>query len=155
MTDIQGKHKMGRPPRAQQAKIEKKLRPYYEKSVSATATAEKTGFNIKTVCKYFDKWTEQIVRSDMPQFIQRCKEEKERCLLSYDGQICSLDDDKNELEILIQHSKQAGNLSHLGTFYKLKLKVTEMICALITAKNNLVSTPTADDVIDIEQREEK
>ena len=153
MTDILTKHKRGRPPRGEQANIEKKLRPYYEKCISATVTAARTDFNIKTVSKYFDKWTKQIVYSDMPEFIQRCKEEKERCLVSYDGQICSLDDDKNELEQLIQNSKYSGNLSQVGTFYKLKLKVTEMICALIAAKNNLVSTPTADTVVDIEGKE--
>ena len=153
MTDILTKHERGRPSRGEQANIEKKLRPYYEKYISAAVTATKTGFNIKTVCNYFNKWHKEIMESEKQDFIQRCKQQKEQCIIAYDEQIFSLNEDKDELDKLIQNLKRSGNLSLMERLFNLKLKTTEKIGSFVAAKINLVNVPIVDTIIDLEKKE--
>jgi len=148
-------HKNGRPTKREQICIERKLRPYFENSISARVTAGETGFNLKTVTKYFNQWKKEIIESETPDFLKRCKEEKERCLISYEKQISSLVKDQSEVEFLIDAAKKAGNFSLLEKFYKLKLKITETKGKFFAARINLVNAATADTVFDLEQKEKK
>ena len=66
-------HKNGRPTKHEQIYIERKLRPYFENSISARVTAGETGFNLKTVTKYFNQWKKEIIESETPDFLKRCK----------------------------------------------------------------------------------
>ena len=64
---------IGRPPKKIEAEIANKLRPYFEKNLSATFAAQKTGHNIKTVCNSFNKWSQDITESENKDF--SCKRE--------------------------------------------------------------------------------
>lgn len=68
-------HRRGRPSTTERLQIEDELRPFFERNIGATATAEQTGYDKKTVCNYFNKWTSQILESKNPDFIKRCEEE--------------------------------------------------------------------------------
>lgn len=70
----------GRPSKCVQTQIVTELRPYFEKSFSATFTANKTGYDVKTVCKYFNEWSKQLVEYEDKNFIQRQKEAKEQTI---------------------------------------------------------------------------
>ena len=148
-------HTQGRPTKGEQLNIERTLRPYFENSISATVTASETGFDIKTVLKYFNQWKNEILESENGEFFKRCKEEKQRCLLTYEKQISSLVTDKKEIELLIEASKKTSNLPSLEKFYKLKLKITETIGKFVAARINLVNAATADTVFELEQKVEK
>ena len=155
MNDIvsKDKNKRGRPTKSAQADIQRQLRPYYQKSISAYTTAKLTGIDIKTVCRYFNKWYRDIMESEERDFIQRCKQQKEQCVLAYDTQIYSLNEDKDELDKLIQNLKRSGNLSLMERLYNLKLKVTEKICSFVAAKTNLINVPTMDTIINLKKKE--
>jgi len=148
-------HTQGRPTKGEQINIERTLRPYFENSISATVTAFETGFDKKTVLKYFNQWKNEILESENGEFFKRCKEEKERCLLTYEKQISSLVTDKKEIELLIEASRRASNLTYLEKLYKLKLKITEAIGKFVSARINLVNAATADTVFELEKKEEK
>jgi len=85
-----------------QAQIEKTLRPYFERNITATLSSIKTGINIKTVCKYFKFWVEQIRESEERDFLERQRIERERTILSYDNLILEeyelLDEIKDEIK---------------------------------------------------------
>jgi len=148
-------HTQGRPTKGEQLNIERTLRPYFENSISATFTAFETRFDKKTVLKYFNQWKEEILETENPDFFKKCKEEKQRCLLTYEKQISSLVTDKKEIELLIEASRRASNLPYLEKFYKLKLKITETIGKFVAARINLVNAATADTVFELEQKVEK
>jgi len=148
-------HTQGRPTKGEQIDIERTLRPYFENSISATVAASETGFDIKTVLKYFNQWKNEILESENGEFFKRCKEEKERCLLTYEKQISSLVTDKKEIELLIKAAERASNISYLEKLYKLKLKIIEAIGKFVSARINLVNTATADTVFELEKKEEK
>lgn len=148
-------HVQGRPTKGEQLNIERTLRPYFENSISATITASQTGFDIKTVLKYFNQWKNEILESENGEFFKRCKEEKERCLLTYEKRIFSLVKDENEIELLIDAAKNSRNLPNLEKLYKLKLKITETIGKFVAARLNLINAATADAVFEFETKEEK
>jgi len=57
-------HDRGRPSKAQELEIERELRPFFIKLYSATFTAKKTGYDIKTVAKYFAEFKKEILESE-------------------------------------------------------------------------------------------
>jgi len=66
----------GRPTQKQQLEIQETLRKYFEKGISASSTSQRTGINIKTVCKYFEEWIEQIRK--IPHYAHFISKEKYR-----------------------------------------------------------------------------
>src|SRR3989337_415834 len=85
-------HSNGRPTKYEQIEIERQLRPYFEGSYSAYVTSQKTGYDIKTVLRYFNKWKQEILDSENVDFLKRAKEQKERTVINLDNQIHSLED---------------------------------------------------------------
>jgi len=72
-----------------------------------------------------------------------------------ENQICSLDEDKKQIQKLIDASKQTGNLAFLEKFFKIKLKITETIGKFASARINLANATTADVVIEMSKKEMK
>jgi hypothetical protein len=70
-------HKRGRPTKPEELQIERELWPFFEKGFAARFIAIKTGYDVKTVYNHYKKFREQVVDYIIPNFIQRCKEEKE------------------------------------------------------------------------------
>lgn len=147
-------HERGRPSKAEELEIERTLRPFFTKSQSSTFTAQRTGYNIKTVIKYFSKFKQELLESETPDFIQRCREEKERSLFTYDDLIYSLYEDKEEIEHLIKVAKKMGNLPQVEKLYRLKLKIKQDIGNFVSAKINLTNTAIAGDVAKLLQGED-
>lgn len=79
---VKAKNK-GRPTKIGQLHIQKTLRPYFERGLTATFTAEKTGINIKTVCRYFDDWFYKLRELEAKDLRKREKKEREMNILSF------------------------------------------------------------------------
>ena len=58
------KNKSGRPTKTTQLQNQRTIREYYELGVSAAVTASRTGRNIKTVYRYYEEFSEQILESE-------------------------------------------------------------------------------------------
>lgn len=139
-------NKNGRPSRADQLEMERKLRPYFEKSISSSITSRETGINIKTVRKYFHEWYEEIKSSEHQDFIEICKIAKEQAILAYDDQLLILYKIQEDIEKQVENSiKQSGGIPKLDRWlYKQRIEVSNAIVNLISLKTALTNTPTAD-----------
>ena len=138
-------HDRGRPSKAEELEIEQTLQTFFIKTYSATFTAKKTGYNIKTVAKYYNQFKQEILESETLDFVKRCKEEKEKCLYAYDELIYSLYEDRKDIERLIDASEKIGDLQNVTKLYRTKLKINEDIGNFVSAKINLSNTPTVAD----------
>jgi len=138
-------HNRGRPSKAQELEIERTLQTFFIKTYSATFTAKKTGYDIKTVAKYFAEFKKEIIESETTDFVKRCKEEKEKCLYAYDELIYSLYEDRKDIERLIHASEKIGDLQNVTKLYRTKLKINEDIGNFVSAKINLSNTATVAD----------
>lgn len=139
-------NKIGRPSETEQLEIERKLRPYFEKSISSSVTSRETRINIKTVRKYFHEWYEEIKSSEHPDFIERSKIAKEQAILAYDDQLLILYKVQEDIEKQAEDSiKQSSGIPKLDRWlYKQRVEVSIAIVNLINFKTTLANTPTAD-----------
>lgn len=144
-------HRRGRPSTTERLHIEDELRPYFERSTGAAATASLTGYDIKTVCNYFNKWTSQILESKNPDFIKRCEEERERTLLALDNELDLLYQDRDKITKLMEMAIENDNLKLYEKLYNLKLKTIDRILSVDYFKINLSNTPTFGNLIDFEK----
>lgn len=140
---MEPKRKNGRPTKLEQIEIQNKLRPYFERYLSATFTSGKTGINIKTVCKYFDEWSKQVIETETKDFVQRQRETKEVIMLSMDSLIFEnyelIDKIKNEIKNFQKNEKPIPK--HL---LSLHAQILYKISEIINAKGDLEVTPTLD-----------
>ena len=93
----------GRPSKGMKIQLQKKVRKCFERNYSASYASQKTGINIKTVCKYYNDWSNQISQACQLDFLKRQKQDREQIILSYDGLIEELYD---HLEIIRQEISQ-------------------------------------------------
>ena len=149
------KTKHGRPTIRNQNKIKKILQRYYLKGVSASATSKVTQLNIKTVLKYFAEWDKKLLESEDNDFLRRAKITKERVLQALDNEIISLDNHEKEINSIKDIARQTGNIFHFEKLSQLKLKIRDQKLKMLSYKINLINTPTADVVIDLEKNNEQ
>jgi len=129
--------------------------PFFSRLYSATFTAKKTGYNIKTVAKYFVEFKKEILESETTEFVQRSRETKERGLLAYDEQLYSLYNDKEEVENLIDVAKKIDDLRIVEKWYRIKMKINKDITEVIASKINLENTAVVDDIAKFLQGEKQ
>ena len=145
----------GRPTRHKQNKIKKILQSYYQKGISASATSKITQLNIKTVLRYFADWDKKILESEDIDFLRRVKIAKERTLQSLDNEIVSLDNHEKEINSIKDVVRKTGNILHFEKLSKLKLKIIDQKFKILSAKINLINTPTADTIINLGENNEQ
>ena len=154
MCNEEKKTKRGRPTRRNQSKIKKILQRYYLKGVSASATSKAAQLNIKTVLKYFAEWDKKLLESEDIDFLRRAKITKERTIQTLDNEIISLDNHEKEINSIKNIARQTGNVLHFEKLSRLKLKISDQKFKILSAKINLVNTPTADAFVDLEKNNE-
>jgi len=133
----------GRPTKTQQLGIQKELREHYERGTSASFTSSKTGINIKTVCHYFNEWTNELKQIEENDFVIRQRREKERSIMNFEYMTDKL------YELLEQIEKEITNYTkekkpvpkHL---FSLKLQTLSTISSFTQAKGAFGMTPTID-----------
>ncbi|MGH9999438.1 MAG: hypothetical protein ACRD90_06220 [Nitrosopumilaceae archaeon] len=142
LKDYFGTHKRGRPSAADQLRMEKCLRYYFKKDHSAKDTSKITGYDHKTVSKYFAKLHKKINDSEEDEFIDGCKTSKKETIKELDERkqkLCGLDD-------IIDTKIQDPNNTKLEKWIDRKIKLSIAISNIVIAKNNLVNTPLVDFV---------
>ena len=138
--------KRGRTNKAEQLQLERKLRPYFEKTLSVSFAARETGVNINTVKKYYKTWSDEIKSTEHPDFIERSKIIIRNSVLAIDHQLSKLYKLQEIFEKQINHNiKQNNKIPNLEiNIYKTGILLSDKISDLILKKTNLIATPTAD-----------
>lgn len=134
----------GRPSKAVQIRIQEKLRECFEYGLTATFAAERTGVNIKTVCKYFDEWTEQITEQQNLDYFERQRLERERIIISLDRQIANGIDSLKEIDGEI---KKYGSKTIPRHLFSHRLEVHKFISNLIERKGVFALQPPVDEAL--------
>ena len=133
----------GRPSKSGQIQIIKTIRPYFEKSYTASFTSGKTGYDIKTVCRYFNQWSEEILQSEKDDFIQRQRKGKELAIVACDNIIFELYGLIAEINEEIKSLRKTGkeNPKHL---IKMKFLILREIFSVTQNKFSITMTPSID-----------
>jgi len=139
--------KRGRPTQHDQKEIKQIIFQYYEKDISAKVAARDSKTNYKTVRKYYKIWDKEVHDVDEKDFLLRIRDTKERVIQSLDEDIITLTNDEKKIKFLIEKTLQRGSISEFEKLSKLKLKIMDQRVKTISAKINLIGTPTADTII--------
>ena len=149
-------HKNGRPNVNTQNQIKNILLQCYEEGLSPYYTAKKTGYNIKTVYKYFNDWSEEIEESEIDDYIERQKRDRTQVIISYDSQIDQVGNFLSQVDQEIETSvKQKKSIpKHLFGY---KLEIMKFRSALVEKKAVFALNPTMSEVMEkkIEERMRK
>ncbi len=134
----------GRPTQKQQLEIQETLRKYFEKGISASSTSQHTGLNIKTVCKYFEEWVEQIRKINDMDFLRRIKLEREQYLTVLDQQLLKLFEIQDYIEKHFSNPKEymPGQSVIPNPYLKERMNIINMICQIMNKKFELLSEAT-------------
>jgi len=143
--------KHGRPTKNDQQKIKQIILEYYEKDISGAVASRDSGINPKTISKYYKIWDAQKVGKDEKDFLLRVKNTKEKSIQSLEEDIISLTLEIDKIKFLTEKSLQNGNITEYEKLVKLRLKTMNHRTKIISAKMNLVGTPTADILINNEE----
>jgi hypothetical protein len=137
----------GRPTKIQQVDIWRKLRICFERGMSALIASEETGFEIKTVRKYFDEWTEQIIESESAGFFERQKKEHRRVILSFEYEIKEAYKFFDEINLEIENIQNEGKPipRHL---FSIKLDLMRFISDLKERKSAISMLPFLESSLD-------
>lgn len=139
--------KRGRPTLNDQKKIIEIILPYYEDGVEAITASQKTGLNYKTILKYYKIRDREIFEINNNNFLMRIKITKERNILMLDNEIISLNKERKIIQSQIDHALQTNNIIMYEKLSRLKLKLTDQLIGIMSAKTNLIGVPTADTII--------
>jgi len=135
----------GRPPKTQQLEIQKTLREYYEKGISANTTSQLAGHNIKTVCKYFNEWSNQIKEIADMEFKNRLHSERLRYFAVLDKQLLEL----YNLQKNMEKNTTSRDFPYGGSYnyhFRERLSVVNMIFQIMDKKLELLSENPDIDV---------
>ena len=137
----------GRPTKQEQLDLQKTLREYYEKGISATTTANLAGINVKTVCNYFNEWYKQINEIERSKFQDRVLEARSQHLIVLDNQLDNL--------YKLQYRMQKDTITGHGMYgdshnynFRERLTITKMILEIMEAKEELLK-PLDKNVVDV------
>ena len=139
--------KRGRPTLYEQKKIKDEIFLYYENNIDAITASRKTGINYKTILKYYGIWDRETFELEKNDHLTRIKIAKARAIRMLDNQLLSLVHEQQTIQRLIDTALQIGNTSEYDKLARLKIKMSEQILEISSAKINLVGTPTADIII--------
>lgn len=120
----------------------------FKKGFSANFTSNETGFNIKTVCKYYNDWTKKIGGAGFASFIDNQRIIKQQAILVIDREVFELYDLQSVINSEIS-SYQKKNQHIPNHLINAKLKCCKEILNSFNLKDRLGSTPTLE--LDIKQ----
>jgi len=142
-------HKKGRPSRAERIQIRKDLEPYYEQKVPAYKAAEITGYDTKTVNKYYEEFYREIYGHETKNFVERFEKERIRYAILLDNLIHESYEMLEDVKTSVQKLKDKGEIvpSYLIQNHS---KIIQTISHLGEKRASLLMHPDAGDMADEE-----
>jgi len=139
-------NKRGRPTKQEQKNINDTLQKYYSRNYSPSFVIKITGFNPKTVYKFYNLIDREIQQNDDKNFLEKTQAERERINFVYDAQLheyYQLLDHVNE-EINQIRSKNKETPRYLIDY---KLRIMKEISYLHEKKGSFLLRPPLDESI--------
>lgn len=137
-----------RPTLSEQAKIKQELRVQYSRGyTSIESVHEITGYDSKTISKYFHEWDDEIEKEEKEEFIKREKKERRKTKLRYEHliqeQFKTLDDVNEDIK-----DCRSAEKPELVYFLSRHSDIIKTISNLIEKKSALEIHPTIEESLD-------
>jgi hypothetical protein len=145
-------HRHGRPNKAEEIGIENKIWPYFMQSFSPETVSQKTGYNIKTVRRYYNKFYSIINIDTEKDYVKEWQIIKKKTGFALELQLAE------QLELQNSLKKQFKAYEDNGVevppwMYKERRRISESIRDMILSLANFALLPTADVTLKNQTRE--
>jgi len=138
--------KRGRPTKKQSAQIKNVLWSHYIRGYSVSFTIQETGYDKKTIYKYFAEWDKQIRDNDEKNFQNKIRKEKERVDIALDNLLFELDDPLNQIKKEMKSYKNK-NEQVPRYLYGHYLQFVKEIASLIEKRTSVRMMPPLEETI--------
>ena len=140
---IMSENGKGRLTISKQLILQKDLRKYYEKGISAITAAKSADVNVKTACKYFKQWSKEIHELTSKKFQDQIIEAKVQNLLVLDNQLDYLY--YLQIQMNDRTTIRAGEHGASYNFnFREKIATTKMILDIIDKRNEILGIQKLD-----------
>lgn len=142
------KRKNRRPTREEQLEIQRRILLHYNRGLSIEEVHCITGYNSKTISKYFNKLSYEIEKTERQNLIERDKNERKSVILCYKYLMTesyqALDDINAEIEKCKLKKKVLP-----AYFLSKKLETIRLIATLNEKKGEFIVRPTLHEALDM------
>ena len=134
---IMSQNERGRLVTSKQLILQKDLRKYYVKGISATTAADSLDVNVKTACRYFKQWSKEIHGLASKKFQDQIMETKAQNLIVLDKQLEYLYDlqDKMNDKICVTYGDHGGSSNYN---FRERLASTKIILGIMDKKTEIL-----------------
>ena len=146
MSDSGSSRTGGRPSKPDQVKMEIELFDCFKRGLSATAASSETNRNIKTVCEYFGRWADEIIKTQQEYFMEQQKLDRAQIILSFDTQLIEGYKFLDEIKEQIKHAKEIDKIppKHLMS---LQIETLKFISSILEKKGSFIMSPVIDQAL--------
>jgi hypothetical protein len=136
--------KNGRPTKVDQLKIKNDVRKFFSRGFTIEDICRMTGYNRKTVSKYYSILVEEIEKDQTKNFIERERDARRRSKLCYDDLLCSEYSNRDNIEEMIcsETNKQV-----VVQLLSKKAESTRIIIELRSKIDGIEATLTAEETV--------
>ena len=140
------KRKSGRPSIQTGLSMQKELQEYFLQGYDAEFTSVKTGHDIKTVYKYFHEFSDEIIKSDTGNFLDKQKTERARIIISLDRQIYDANKFAHEIQSEIKkfRDEKKATPRYLITSY---IQVMKYMTSIIETRGSFAMKPSMNQAL--------
>ncbi len=142
--EIKSPGKNGRPTIIKQLKIKEDVRKFFSRGFHIEDICRVTGYNRKTVTKYYSALAEEIEKEQTKEFAERERDARKRTKLCYNDLLCNEYANRDKIEKMIE--SEANNQAVVHLFSK-RAESTRIIIDLRARIDGVEATLTAEEAV--------
>lgn len=136
--------KNGRPTRLKQLKIQNDIKKYFNRGFSIEDVYNRTGYNRKTISKYYSIWTIEIEKDQLRDLKEREKDARRRTLLCYNDLLCN---EYENRDYIVEQIKDEKNKQAIVQLLSKRAESTRIIIDLRRKIDGVEVTPTIGEAL--------
>lgn len=146
---------MARPSKLNSFEIKQILYEHFMNGMDSLPVAKITGYDIKTVRKYYEEFMEDVQKIANEDLAEHFKENRSRAIYFYDMRLDKLLSEENQLEAIISKIKLSNNnLKKYSALVKRLEQVKHMILDVFNLKEKVSNTLSFSEIIYVEGTKE-
>ncbi|MBS1268491.1 MAG: hypothetical protein MAG458_01220 [Nitrosopumilus sp.] len=146
---------MARPSKLDSFEIKQILYEHFMNGMDSLPVAKITGYDIKTVRKYYEEFMEDVQKIANEDLAEHFKENRSRAIYFYDMRLDKLLSEENQLEAIISKIKLSNNnLKKYSALVKRLEQVKHMILDVFNLKEKVSNTLSFSEIIYVEGTKE-
>jgi hypothetical protein len=136
--------KNGRPTKINQLNIKEDVQKFFSRGLTIEDICRVTGYNRKTISKYYSVLVEEIEKDQTKNFMERERDARRRTKLCYDDLLCSEYSNRDDIE---ERIRSETNKQVVVQLFSKRAESTRIIIDLRARIDGVEATLTAEEAV--------